>query len=677
MEPLKLVKRGHAVFIHLPHGSDAKVTKEALPRQYREALLTKGEYTVNRGDNDNLCLSTGIRVNSLFFNALRLVRQEIEGAKFNGEHDPETGEPLTPTYLQRLQEENQDQHREYVERVTGKKQSKKVRTSLPHNRCPFCKNETDTKPCCATCNKEMFATCSKCVALGAPSIRAPRRMSEVITKEGTALLCFPHCVRSLAYRCQQCSKWHEKDMIHAFIRQEGNINRCLCRTCADSNHLTVCTSCHAVINAESNMCDDQGFKCSRCFSRNNGIAVKQKQFKLITKSKRVTRTFGLELEINELKRGKWLVREIEKLNVDGVEFSTVTDGSVYSGIEIVSFPTERLILCKAMKQVCKIVRRFPHTYDGCGIHVHIKDDGVKPLQVLRTWSALESLTMSLVPYFRKSNQYCRPISRNVNFDQVLRAKNDEEAKEMQGNRYCALNFQALSKYGTIEVRILHATTEYKDIHHFLAYLDTMWRIARKNYNDDTLKEFRGLADMAATGNTEAWRMLGLKMKLSPSTLNHLIATTEHYRNNRYGSAREMPRTFEPDRNMERTQRRMSSAEWQRLRLAESDIAINPFTIRPSHIGISEDDEPVRRIDGELTPPNRPRYHIIDSPTISRIGNRYASADMIREGETFTDDNNRGYTLRQLEDGRISVQSTPSMQRQRVNYGFSTTPNIPF
>ena len=152
----------------------------------------------------------------------------------------------------------------------GSSYKKKIkRKELPADICIFCENETDTYYTCNSCQFKCFATCTKCRGMGAPSIRAPRRMVNVRSLRNGKIvkykLCYPHCARKKAYQCQNCSYWVNKSNIEGAIRREGNIRRCLCKTCAEDNGETVCVVCHRIMEKTEEYRNKKGYLCHHCF----------------------------------------------------------------------------------------------------------------------------------------------------------------------------------------------------------------------------------------------------------------------------------------------------------------------------------------------------------------------------------------------------------------------------
>ena len=494
-------------FLRLPYAKSSLRLRSLppLPDKVHEALKR----------NNNVLLTIGKTIGKdtskrVFREALPYIRQRVEGARFLGEPDPETG-------LER--------------RRTRSKRD------LPADRCPFCKGKTDSKRGCDECGFSCFATCGKCKELGAPTIHAPRRMTNVRRKNGEEVkVCYPHCIRKM-YKCVSCYHWIDKSLLHAFIRQDNNISSAICVTCWQRSNVTACASCHAVIEEDDSCKDLQGYKCRRCYSRGNSFRERKKDSTVIITTPHTTpdgiRTFGTELEINNVCHAEWLSSEVADLNIDGVEFEVVEDGSVHNGLEIVSFPAEKKAILPAMREVCKLVKLFQHDYSGSGLHVHIRDKRVDNAKLFKTWCAFEPLTFSFLPSSRRKG-FGTMITRYLQQpleDYLKGIETEEDAIEAQGQvsyantyggtRYSALNLLALAKHGTVEVRCHDATSEYADIYFFIQYLDALWNYAKRENSLEALLCLHSDAKRADGGDESSFSSLFHELGLPRSTKEKL------------------------------------------------------------------------------------------------------------------------------------------------------------
>ena len=461
------------VFLKLPHGSDCKLEK------FFEIYWHNDIWKHRLAKHGNVILrnAQGFQ-RDLFRIALRHMKRNVDGAMYSGERDPETGREVGSE---------------------PREKRKYFRKSLPANRCPFCKCEVTEREKCTFCTLECFGVCATCRSMGAPALHAPRRMTYIHTKAGKKEpCCFPHCSRKYASQCESCNRWIAKDLMGKMLRREGNRRRALCTDCIEKRNITACASCHSVIEQRTQWKDSQGFKCERCFSRNNNFKTKNVKMQVVTKSKNVKRTYGIELEINDVHKCEYLAQEIADLNIGGVQFNVWPDGSVHHGMELVSFPAEKAVLLAAIKEMCKRVRKYKHTYNQAGLHVHIKEEGIDVAGIFKLWLALEPFTFSLLPEYRKS-EWGRMLAPDAKrFAQALDSiGSEEEARKWHGSsRYTSCNLLALDEHGTIEIRCHHATTDYREIYHWLSYLNAIWEVGNQKLEDRALQTIRALAEKA-------------------------------------------------------------------------------------------------------------------------------------------------------------------------------------
>lgn len=409
-----------------------------------------------------------------------------------------------------------------------------AREQFPEGQCLFCQGKSNARIECTHCAFEVTATCKKCQELGAPSIRYPRRMTQLIAKQKDAktgkmktlkrYVCYPQCCREIGYRCRRCERWFDKSMLHAFSRQEKNTQYGLCILCAEREQLTVCGSCHGVCSQREEHRDSESYKCRECFSRKNKFKSKDKGFPLITKSQQVRRTFGLELEINNVHRGDELSQAIADINVNGVEFNVKGDGSIHYGFEIVSFPAEKRLLLPATKGLCEIIRSFKHNHENAGLHIHIKDNVSSPCKFYQTWVAVEPLTFRFLPHFRRQTTYGK-MQKNCSFAQLKSLKNTEDCLSVQRDRYMACNLYSLDKHKTIEIRCHHATSSYSSIYHWVQYLDAIYERSCDVTPDD-LEELYKIA-RGELSDTEAFSLL-TKLRVPAKTLRFYMKRKKFY-----------------------------------------------------------------------------------------------------------------------------------------------------
>lgn len=445
-----------------------------------------------------------------------------------------------------------------------KSKKKSVRSILPADRCPFCKNVTNEYFICDCCGERMFATCTLCRNLGAPSIRAPKRMITVHSrkegtdgkkKQDTTRMCYPQCARKAAYHCRSCGKWHDRSMLHALCREQNNYNTSLCKGCNELHHQTVCSSCHAICPDDTSRKDSSGVRCDSCFRNRANFTEIQKcgplgSFRTIIKTPNTTRTFGIELEVNSIHNCDILAKELGQLKIEDVEFEVKRDGSIYTGFEVTTFPADLPTLKKAIEGMCNSIRQYKHNYDNAGLHVHVKDEKVDIVKLFKLWYCVEGFHLACLPNFRRNSQYCYPIVGNERvvyegsyglesrrmespLDNVLDITTVENARSIAAHgRYHTMNLRALDKYGTIEFRAHHATTDYREISHYLTFLDYVYRASFEGFTKERLKElFKLSQECMKRGKMEEFKEVGRAIGLPMYTLSFLATRKDFYDKN--------------------------------------------------------------------------------------------------------------------------------------------------
>ena len=428
-----------------------------------------------------------------------------------------------------------------LEKPRGAKTKKKrgYRDKLPSERCVFCKRKSTRKLKCSICNFECTGTCKECLEYGALDIRAPRRMQTVISKGGkTRRICYPHCARKEAYYCRNCNMWHDSTLLHMVVRTHNNRIQSLCIKCNEKYGYTVCSSCHGVCSQESHRKDETGYRCESCFESRAKFTPSNKggrKMKVVKKGIMPVRTFGIELEINQVHMADEVAKEVGALNIHGIEFDVKRDGSIHNGFEIASYPAELSLLNPAIKAMCKTIRKYKHNYENAGIHIHVSDPYAKIHHILRSYCSVEDFFFSFLPRFRWGNIYCHSILENgmgedswLKAQRIFKVKDEESARAMAGCRG-AINLGALDKYGTIEYRAFNATSDHKEIMHFFTFLDYLYRMAIEKPDSSFLTEVYGHSHKCRTrGDNNSFQKVSELIKLPAYTAKFLLEKKQYF-----------------------------------------------------------------------------------------------------------------------------------------------------
>lgn len=207
-----------------------------------------------------------------------------------------------------------------------------------------------------------------------------------------------------------------------------------------------------------------------------------------------------------------------------LEVGIATDGSVNSndgkafGYEL---QTPRLAGKKGeelVQRMCSAVKQVEsHVNESCGMHVHIDGQGLMSLnrkeypaalvQMWKTYIIFEDVLMSLVPYSRRNNDFCRRLSESFQVNELdtietmfdvekmwYKARITGDIRAAKGQhysptRYFGVNFHCLLNDGHFEIRFhpgtlnSHKILEWANMHILIA--DAAVRLA---FTSEFLKE---------------------------------------------------------------------------------------------------------------------------------------------------------------------------------------------
>lgn len=200
------------------------------------------------------------------------------------------------------------------------------------------------------------------------------------------------------------------------------------------------------------------------------------------------RRFGIELEVTtRLSRTEVVNALVESADVkvqeagnysatSDSEWSVKYDGSI-NGWEIVSPPTTET---SELKEVCRVLRKELKAKGSpkCGMHIHIDISDLNINQIKNIYNLYfkyeKNAIKSIMRKHRAHNSYCQSITR----EELIRINQLESLSEFNkfsrhSSRYKTLNAQAFVKFGTLEFRHHHGTT---DINEVLTWLEITQKI---------------------------------------------------------------------------------------------------------------------------------------------------------------------------------------------------------
>lgn len=277
------------------------------------------------------------------------------------------------------------------------------------------------------------------------------------------------------YICNYCGKFGEK-RIHE-IRGKKYCNDCY-NNMVKNSEVKVCSKCKKLyLLRELRSSQIREEVCYNCLNRR--LSNSDKNFKssiplsfFITKNVGCNdRTFGIELEVNskeitDVSCNK-LRRELDREQVNGIKLSqllfTKRDGSLddNKGIE---FNTTILNGEKGIEAITKIVTimsKYFYVDSKCGLHAHF---GALDFTEKDTKNAILFYTIfqDYFKYLVKENRigghYCNKLPETSR-KSILEVKEIRQKTPYFSDRYRAVNFTSLAKYGTIELRIMEGTLD--------------------------------------------------------------------------------------------------------------------------------------------------------------------------------------------------------------------------
>lgn len=200
--------------------------------------------------------------------------------------------------------------------------------------------------------------------------------------------------------------------------------------------------------------------------------------------------FGIELEVATRKSRIEIINALEEagIAVEGARYGSDVsyhtwkvqpDGSI-NGWEIVSPPLSNT---EDLEKVAYVLRKVLKVQGSpkCGVHVHhdINDFNIEQIKnIYKIYNKYEANALrSIMRKQRMNNGYCLPVAKLMN--KVESANTIEQFKKISASRYHTLNSKAYIKYGTMEFRHHHGTS---DINEILTWLEITNKIVEAAYN---------------------------------------------------------------------------------------------------------------------------------------------------------------------------------------------------
>lgn len=231
-------------------------------------------------------------------------------------------------------------------------------------------------------------------------------------------------------------------------------------------------------------------------------------------------TFGVEIECmggsnsrsavrRALADAGFVVHPSEYSAYDSQTWIVGTDGSLAgtNGMEIKSPILRGADGLKTIRRVTKVLNSLGVTVNrSCGLHVHVgitnaaqKFKNEEVYTILRRYNDHKEQIDLLLARSRRAdaNEFCGPIDDvvgrlelEISDRQWRNAQIDPDDLAGEGDHYDCVSLEALGKYGTIEFRQHHGTTNGTKITNWIIFLLNHVEMARKLVADRQPKEHR-------------------------------------------------------------------------------------------------------------------------------------------------------------------------------------------
>ena len=194
------------------------------------------------------------------------------------------------------------------------------------------------------------------------------------------------------------------------------------------------------------------------------------------------RCYGVEIELEGF---------VDKL-IGTAIWNVTQDGSLRNGgMELVSVPFAYEALKLIGADLMGIIRHHPgaHASYRCGLHVHANaldfdEDNLRSLFMIYT--AAEPIIWH-VSGNRMNSEFCIPLVgcerfelfSDVLFDTKLTGSNFYDTLVNNAEKYQALNYAPLFRFGTVEFRHHRGTKDWAEITRWLTIIDCMMNMAKR------------------------------------------------------------------------------------------------------------------------------------------------------------------------------------------------------
>lgn len=179
-------------------------------------------------------------------------------------------------------------------------------------------------------------------------------------------------------------------------------------------------------------------------------------------------------------------------------------------------------LTKAVPQLCTILKEYDvKVNSSCGYHLHVSNpkffDPIYIKRIMLVWASIEDVLIATQPRSRLNNGYCKRYLAQFVADEknsrILPKGKDQLRYELSSNdRYRTLNFSALQKHGTIEIRLHAGTVTDEKILAWVELMTALFGYSLHHYNRAKVMELF-LMPISEDKIKQAWNLLGISKEL--------------------------------------------------------------------------------------------------------------------------------------------------------------------
>jgi len=339
-------------------------------------------------------------------------------------------------------------------------------------------------------------------------------------------------------KCSICRRLDKKENFKNVFMFDMILNYSLCCECltklSKSSINLNCSNCKIHILADRKQWEsgkdknhlraDNEVFCYNCFNKLNGIKGFNQNPVIMRNSNndKFNRRFGVEFEMNSiLPRSKSLDILKKEIKSRGKYIRAKSDGSLEEmGLEIVTGVYYGKRGFNILKLLCSKFNTLYRCDDKCGLHIHLDTRDLSKEDLINlhyVYKKIEPYMKYYVNSKRITNTYCKSLNKIEKGEYI-----DKEGKTIHnflaGDRYRAVNFEALNEHGTIEIRLMEGTTDYNRIYEWLLFHMSIIDFAKRK-KDAVFKYKFNLKNMKTILGNKLFESLSEKIRIRDGNIN--------------------------------------------------------------------------------------------------------------------------------------------------------------